>query len=506
MSKNNNCPKCGKKLSPFYMKQNCPNCNINLLYYKMDERLEADAKKAKREVDSVRSFLGIIKDSTISDVWHIIRLIVFFLPLATMCAPMFWAGHKNLSLISLVMCIVNHGLDIGAWDTDYLIGALAIVFVIVLSLVVIIGSLFSSARNGATRDMLLSSINSTVLCVLSIVACASGAKARLGLYLTVLVLIIESVLHYVVSNDKAKIKKMLVGEIAGNLVFIIGITIFFNANKPIDKYVAPESNGGINVVSFNVASAFGTSFEDLDSMTRCQRFVDYMKAVEPELIGTQEMNSYWLDYIDKNIDGYTTYGIKRGGDGEEKNSEMNAVMWKTDAFEEIEKNTFWLSETPDKESKYTYTDENGEQAEAGCNRICSYAVLKKKDDNKLLLFMNTHLDNASEQARVFGASVIMQNFADIRVKYGEDISVVLTGDFNEYADDEACRYLAGILNDTNISQKEQATYQEWGYASTGDKPIDFIYTTGQSINYDVLDDIHNGYISDHYGILSTINL
>lgn len=54
---NNKCPKCDEKLSPFYFKENCPHCGVNLLYYQMSENLEADAKKAQQEVDALWSFV-----------------------------------------------------------------------------------------------------------------------------------------------------------------------------------------------------------------------------------------------------------------------------------------------------------------------------------------------------------------------------------------------------------------------------------------------------------------
>ena len=47
----NKCPKCGKKLSLFYIKQECDNCGCNLLYYDMENRLEQDARQAKEEYD-----------------------------------------------------------------------------------------------------------------------------------------------------------------------------------------------------------------------------------------------------------------------------------------------------------------------------------------------------------------------------------------------------------------------------------------------------------------------
>lgn len=54
----NRCPKCGKKLSLWYIKQNCPECGCNLLYYDMDKRLEEDAKKAEAEFAAWDRFTG----------------------------------------------------------------------------------------------------------------------------------------------------------------------------------------------------------------------------------------------------------------------------------------------------------------------------------------------------------------------------------------------------------------------------------------------------------------
>lgn len=51
------CPKCGAKISKFYFKQYCPECGVNLMYYKLDERLEQDAENAEKEVRDVWLFI-----------------------------------------------------------------------------------------------------------------------------------------------------------------------------------------------------------------------------------------------------------------------------------------------------------------------------------------------------------------------------------------------------------------------------------------------------------------
>ncbi len=51
------CPKCGAKISKFYFKQYCPECGVNLMYYKLDERLEQDAENAEKEVQDLWLFI-----------------------------------------------------------------------------------------------------------------------------------------------------------------------------------------------------------------------------------------------------------------------------------------------------------------------------------------------------------------------------------------------------------------------------------------------------------------
>ncbi len=54
----NKCPKCGVKLSRFYIKQNCPQCGCDLLFYDMDAQLERDAIKAEKEYAALDKFLA----------------------------------------------------------------------------------------------------------------------------------------------------------------------------------------------------------------------------------------------------------------------------------------------------------------------------------------------------------------------------------------------------------------------------------------------------------------
>lgn len=446
-----------------------------------------------------------IKNSIIKTPWHIIRFLSFFSVLLPLCLPVLWAGHKNVSLITFIASIVNHGFDIKAIcaDKSYLFAICTVISVIIFSIVEIICSLFTQMKNGYKRNITAFSINFFALALTAFLSIGFGAKAKIGLIIIFLIYLVKLILHNKV--DKKEIKPYQ-GLLFVLIIASIIASLCFSYHTQDVKYTAPKSKeNDLSVVTFNVAAAFGSKLDDTDSMTRSSRFANYMNDIKPDLIGTQEMNSYWLNNLKTGLGDYESYGIKRGGDSEEKNSEMNALFWNKSRFSLIEKNTFWLSETPQKQSKYTYTDENGNKGEAGCYRICSFVVLFDKKTEQKLIFLNTHLDNASEQAANFGAKVIIDKTNELKSKYGNKVHIVLTGDFNETQNNTAYKLVKDKLNDCTDSSKKTATYQEWGYRSTQNEPIDFIFTSGKGYDYTVLNNLNGGYISDHYGVYSNIN-
>ncbi len=183
MNKNNLCPKCGKKISTFYLKEKCPHCNVNLMYYNMEERLAADEANAKKEVDAVNHFLGILKSSSVASPLLIVRLVLFFTPLASMCLPM----YGDVSLISLIMGLINSEIQIG----DVILPIVSMALVVVLSLAVIISSLFSVTKTGFLRNMIFSVINTAVFIVLGLIIGGAG----IGWYITLVIYLLEIVMH-----------------------------------------------------------------------------------------------------------------------------------------------------------------------------------------------------------------------------------------------------------------------------------------------------------------------
>lgn len=258
-------------------------------------------------------------------------------------------------------------------------------------------------------------------------------------------------------------------------------------------------NGEIRIVSYNCAAPWGNVLEGTGSGARVKKFAAYMNAVKPDSIGTQEMNQKWLDKLESIMSDYGHYGTTRGGDENANKSEMNAVFWRADKYTAEAMDTFWLSQTPDTESKYEG---------AGCYRICTWVLLKNKETGEQYIHMNTHLDNASEEAANYGAEVISAKMDELIAQY--NCTVVLTGDFNEVAGMTAYNTIAEKLQDTQAvaeSTIRKTTYQAWGKMDYGEA-IDFIFTTsGLPVSqYKVLDDLTNGYVSDHYGIMADFTI
>ena len=277
------------------------------------------------------------------------------------------------------------------------------------------------------------------------------------------------------------------------------LCLFAGCAKTEYAGVAQPMSGEIRIVSYNCAAPWGNVLKGTGSGTRVKKFASYINAVKPDSIGTQEMNQKWLDKLSSIMSDYDSYGVIRGGDENANKSEMNAVFWLKDKYTAEAKGTFWLSETPETESRYEG---------AGCHRVCTWVVLSNNETGEKYIHMNTHLDNASEEAANYGALVISDKMEELSAQY--DCAIVLTGDFNETQGMIAYNTIAVMLQDTQVVAKNterKTTYQAWGEVDSGE-PIDFIFTTkGLDVSqYKVLDDLSNGYVSDHYGIMADFAL
>ncbi len=192
----NKCPKCNEKLSPFYMKQNCPKCDTNLVYYDLENRLQADHEKAMKEQDAIDRVLNNIKTSAFGGKTQILRFIMMFSPLLWMCLPMYTQLNREtlestgISLITLIKSIIatvsnadNGAMTFDMWLSDkaYFCTLVLIACIIILSLAEIISSLFSVGKNALKRNRIFHYINYVICFGASCLPIINGFSHSIGL-------------------------------------------------------------------------------------------------------------------------------------------------------------------------------------------------------------------------------------------------------------------------------------------------------------------------------------
>lgn len=302
-----------------------------------------------------------------------------------------------------------------------------------------------------------------------------------------------------------KVKIVLAVLICAVIVFGIAAAVFFSVYpmSPKVEIKSAESRtqneSELLVGSFNTAAPWGNLLEGTYTSRRACLFAEQINDVLPDTLGVQEINSDWVKRMEELLPQYAYYGVKRGGDGSEKTSEMSGIFYLKDKFSLIESGTFWISDTPQKESHFEG---------AGCNRVCSFVVLENKNTKTRFVHFNTHLDNSSEEAQNLGGELIAQYAEKMSEKYS-GIHIVITGDFNQYSNGKGCTALTnkGFQNvGESFGGNELLTYNAWTREKSG-APIDFIFINGKftAKDYSVIHyDNAKSNVSDHYMITAVI--
>ena len=190
----NKCPKCGAKLSPFYLKPNCPSCGVNIVQYGFDERLESDKIRAEKEWERVDNFLNGLKMSSIGSPIAIVRLISFFLPIVALLIPVYKVNDAGINLISIIKSIISDFASVFQ-NKAMLLCFISFAAVILTSLVCAVISLFSYTKNGYKRNIILSGIQICTFIALSTAAVINGASIFAGAAAVILLQILTLYLH-----------------------------------------------------------------------------------------------------------------------------------------------------------------------------------------------------------------------------------------------------------------------------------------------------------------------
>lgn len=220
------CPKCGRKLTLFDWKPNCPDCGVNLVYYGMEERLLDEADAAEAEHAKLQKRIDRLKASFIGSKLTVARIILTLLPIATLLLPLCTITYsgpfieevtKNIGLIELINVITS--LDIDALLTMVGSG--------------IVGTSFIGYA-GALVCLLLSVVFIVISLLMLMLACSpKGNPRNITLNIITIALAVASPVFFNIfaTNISAVFPDFVSGKISfGIFVFIAALALLLGIN------------------------------------------------------------------------------------------------------------------------------------------------------------------------------------------------------------------------------------------------------------------------------------
>lgn len=253
----------------------------------------------------------------------------------------------------------------------------------------------------------------------------------------------------------------------------------------------------LKVVSFNIRC--GDDANGYSICERAPRLNQIISALNPDLIGLQEWRPTWEEHIIKYFGkDYEIFNQFRS----QEDKESVTILWRRDKFECIKTGSFWLSDTPEVESR-------GWDELYNCYRICTYAILKDIKTGKVFTFMNTHF-GFGDKGQLASVELIYN--------YSKKISnfpTFLTGDFNMTPSSVAYKKMTELFTDVNAVTTKDMRTTFHGYnpekfnSEEVNEHIDYCFISDdiKPINQRIIDEKVDGkFPSDHYGLEITIEL
>lgn len=250
----------------------------------------------------------------------------------------------------------------------------------------------------------------------------------------------------------------------------------------------------IDIISFNIRCCDDPNGNSIAE--RAPRLEEVISRYPADIIAFQEYRPQWEPFISEYYGaGYDMFLKYRN---ETVDMEGAPILWRKDKFDCVGTGYFWLSDTPEKESR-------GWDELYNCYRMCEYAVLKEKSSGKTFTVMNTHF-GFGDNGQVKSASLIY----DYSKKISQYPTFVL-GDFNMTPDSLGYSEMIKKFRDVNASTAKdlRTTYHGYNPETINNEHIDycFIDENIKPINQKIITDTVVGrYPSDHYGLFIELEL
>jgi len=171
----------------------------------------------------------------------------------------------------------------------------------------------------------------------------------------------------------------------------------------------------MRVMSFNIR--YGTARDGVNRWeVRRPRVVRLVQRFRPDVVGVQEALRFQVDVLAEGLPDYGWFGVGRE-DGATRGEHV-PVFYRRGRYRELERGTFWFSETPAAPGSKSWGN--------AIPRICTWGRLEDRATGGSLFVYNVHLDHASQRSRERSADLLVARIAG---RSPRD-PVVVTGDFN----------------------------------------------------------------------------
>lgn len=250
----------------------------------------------------------------------------------------------------------------------------------------------------------------------------------------------------------------------------------------------------LKVISFNIRCC-----DDPDGHSiaeRAPRLYKVTSRYDADILAFQEYRRAWEPQIEKYYGEKYDMFLKYRNETEDV--EASPILWKRDKFTLKETGYFWLSDTPDVESR-------GWDELYNCYRMCVWVRLRDKQTGVEFIVMNTHF-GFGDEGQVKSAQLILKRKEKI-----SGLPTLIAGDFNMTPQGPAYSEMLKHFCDINAETAKNfsKTFHNYHPETESGQHIDYCFIDGGMTAHSqiLIDETVDGkFPSDHYGLYSIVRI
>lgn len=177
------CPNCGRKLHLYNWRPECPDCGVNMVYFKSNERLLAESEAAEIAHAKSQPSIDRAKASFFGSPLAIVRIVLSLLPIGGLFLPVF--NGKNIIGVYNYINENNFGAVLGNVLKGNLISISVLTLLVsaVMILVCLGCTVMSLGKHGTLRNFIFNlfmMLNATASAVCITIAASSASVAEIS--------------------------------------------------------------------------------------------------------------------------------------------------------------------------------------------------------------------------------------------------------------------------------------------------------------------------------------